>query len=448
MLVAPLLRTLMKAGHASRGRCQGQAPHLRGRAGALRHNPAARPLAPPEAPVEPAPRRRRGLHGRHADAGGRRDHPGDFLHLVGANLHLLDENAVIRARNWLAQWVRPLQQHNPVGRAQRNVAHHYDLSDDLYELFLDPDRQYSCAYFDTPNHSLEQAQHAKKPPPRVQAAARPAGPRRARHRLRLGRARHLPAQGGRRHRDRAHALARAAGLRIGARAGSRHPGPGGLPPARLPRGHRQLRPHRLRRHVRGTWGVKHYVEFFRKVERLLKEDGVALLHTIARWDGPSVTNPWLRKYIFPGGYCPSLSEVFAALEQTGLKSLDVEMLRLHYADTLKHWSRNFQANRERVKAVYDERFCRMWEFYLAGAEAALPPPGPHGGPDPARTAPGCGPADPRLHGGLGAPPTPPDHAGFCAQAGFSTACQQPFSMESGDFQSSSHVSRPVNNENI
>ena len=118
-------------------------------------------------------------------------------------------------------------------------------------------------------------------------------------------------------------------------------------------------------------GVKHYVEFFRKVERLLKEDGIALLHTIARWDGPSVTNPWLRKYIFPGGYCPSLSEVFAALEQTGLKSLDVEMLRLHYADTLKNWSRNFEENREPVKAVYDERFCRMWEFYLAGSEAAF-----------------------------------------------------------------------------
>ena len=118
-------------------------------------------------------------------------------------------------------------------------------------------------------------------------------------------------------------------------------------------------------------GVKHYPEFFRKLERLLREDGVALLHTIARWDGPSVTNPWLRKYIFPGGYCPSLSEVLAAIEQTGLKSLDVELLRLHYADTLKHWSRNFKASRERVKAIYDERFCRMWEFYLAGAEAAF-----------------------------------------------------------------------------
>jgi cyclopropane-fatty-acyl-phospholipid synthase len=118
-------------------------------------------------------------------------------------------------------------------------------------------------------------------------------------------------------------------------------------------------------------GVKYYTQFFKKLKSLLAEDGVAVLHTIARWDGPSVTNPWLRKYIFPGGYTPSLSEVFAAIEPTGLQVLDVEILRLHYAETLKHWSANFRANRDKVKAIYDERFCRMWEFYLAGAETAF-----------------------------------------------------------------------------
>ena len=96
-----------------------------------------------------------------------------------------------------------------------------------------------------------------------------------------------------------------------------------------------------------------------------------MLHTIARWDGPDVTNPWLRKYIFPGGYTPALSEVFRAIEPTGLKVLDLEILRLHYAETLKNWSHNFKANRDKVKAIYDERFCRMWEFYLAGAETAF-----------------------------------------------------------------------------
>jgi cyclopropane-fatty-acyl-phospholipid synthase len=118
-------------------------------------------------------------------------------------------------------------------------------------------------------------------------------------------------------------------------------------------------------------GVKHYLEFFRKLKALLADDGVAVIHTIARFDGPSVTNPWLRKYIFPGGYCPALSEVYAAVERSGLKTLDMEVLRLHYAETLKHWSRNFKANRDQVKAIYDERFCRMWEFYLAGAEVAF-----------------------------------------------------------------------------
>ena len=118
-------------------------------------------------------------------------------------------------------------------------------------------------------------------------------------------------------------------------------------------------------------GIKHYGEFFQKLKSLLKQDGVAVIHTIARWDGPSVTNPWLRKYIFPGGYCPSMSEIFAALEKTGLKVLDVEMLRLHYAETLRHWSNNFNKNRDKIKEIYDERFCRMWEFYLAGSEMAF-----------------------------------------------------------------------------
>ena len=294
----------------------------------------------------------------------------DFLHLVGENIHLLDENAVIKARNWLAQWVRPLQQHNPMGRAQRNVAHHYDLSDDLYELFLDPDRQYSCAYFDTPNHSLEQAQHAKK----RHIASKLLLDRSGLTVLDIGSG--WGGLGIYLHQEtdadvtgltlsreqQAYASERAQALGIQDRVGFH------LRDYREDTGtYDRIVSVGMFEHV----GVKHYLEFFRKVERLLKEDGVALLHTIARWDGPSVTNPWLRKYIFPGGYCPSLSEVFAALEQTGLKSLDVELLRLHYADTLKHWSRNFQASRERVKAVYDERFCRMWEFYLAGAEAAF-----------------------------------------------------------------------------
>jgi cyclopropane-fatty-acyl-phospholipid synthase len=118
-------------------------------------------------------------------------------------------------------------------------------------------------------------------------------------------------------------------------------------------------------------GVNHYDAFFRRVRENLTEDGVALLHTIGRHSGPGSTNAWLQKYIFPGGYSPALSEVMASIERTGLWVTDIEVLRLHYAETLRHWRQRFLANRGRIEALYDERFCRMWEFYLAGAEISF-----------------------------------------------------------------------------
>jgi cyclopropane-fatty-acyl-phospholipid synthase len=115
-------------------------------------------------------------------------------------------------------------------------------------------------------------------------------------------------------------------------------------------------------------GAARYDEFFGRMNDLLTPDGVMLLHSIGRMSPPGTTGPWIRKYIFPGGYTPSMSEVFAATERQRLWVTDVEILRLHYAETLKHWAGRFQANRERVRQLYDERFCRMWEFYLACAE--------------------------------------------------------------------------------
>jgi cyclopropane-fatty-acyl-phospholipid synthase len=294
----------------------------------------------------------------------------DFVDLVGANLNMLEGKPVVRARNALARFVRPLQQYNPIGKAQKRVAHHYDLSDGLFGLFLDPDRQYSCAYFDSPNNTLEQAQIAKKrhlaakllldkPDLKVLDIGSGWGG--------LGIYLHQMAGAdvtGVTLSTEQHAFSTQRTKQLGIDSKVRF----------------HLRDYReepgvydrvvsvgMFEHV----GVKHYLEFFGKLNSLLNDDGVAVLHTIARYDGPSNTNPWLRKYIFPGGYCPALSEVFQALERSGLKTLDVEILRLHYADTLKHWSRNFQANRDKVKAIYDERFCRMWEFYLAGAEVAF-----------------------------------------------------------------------------
>jgi len=118
-------------------------------------------------------------------------------------------------------------------------------------------------------------------------------------------------------------------------------------------------------------GLPQYGTYFRKVKELLKPDGIALVHAIGRSDGPFATNPWIRKYIFPGGYAPALSEVVPVVERRGLWITDVEVLRLHYARTLRAWRERFLANRDRVKALYDERFCRMWEFYLAGSEVAF-----------------------------------------------------------------------------
>ncbi len=118
-------------------------------------------------------------------------------------------------------------------------------------------------------------------------------------------------------------------------------------------------------------GIGHYPEFFSKVATLLKDDGAAVLHSINRSDGPGATSAWINRHIFPGGYIPALSEVIPHLEQQGLYVTDIEILRLHYAETLRHWAKRFADNRERAKALYDERFCRMWEFYLAGSECAF-----------------------------------------------------------------------------
>jgi cyclopropane-fatty-acyl-phospholipid synthase len=118
-------------------------------------------------------------------------------------------------------------------------------------------------------------------------------------------------------------------------------------------------------------GLDHYAAFFRKVASLLTDDGVALIHTIGRADGPGVSNPWIAKYIFPGGYTPALSEIVPHVERSGLMVTDVEVWRMHYALTLNQWLERFRANWDRAAQIYDERFCRMWEFFLAAEMAAF-----------------------------------------------------------------------------
>ncbi|MFQ5773609.1 MAG: class I SAM-dependent methyltransferase [Kiloniellaceae bacterium] len=293
----------------------------------------------------------------------------DFLDLAGLNVGEGTLNAwdrwVLRARH---MW-RGFEQANPLGRAQKHVAHHYDLSDELYALFLDSDRQYSCGYFATRDTTLEEAQEAKKRHIAAKLRLQP-----GQKVLDIG-----SGWGG-----LALYLARCAGVEVTGITLSKE-----QHAASQERAAEAGLADRVRFHLRdyreetGTYdrivsvgmfehvGTPHYEEYFAKVRELLTDDGVALLHTIAHRDPPTNTNPWLRKYIFPGGYCPALSEVLPVTERVGLWVTDIEILRLHYAETLRHWRRRFVANRDKVVALFDDRFFRMWEFYLAGSEVAF-----------------------------------------------------------------------------
>lgn len=293
----------------------------------------------------------------------------NFLELVFRNTSVYSLKGAAKFNRWLTGLRRRFHQHNPIGRAKDNVAHHYDLDGSLYRLFLDSDSQYSCAYFETADCSLEEAQLAKK--------------------------RHLAAK-----------LLVEPGqkvLDIGSGWGGL-----GLYLAELTdanvtgvtlseeqfaisneRAQAQNLADRARFHLKdyrhlneqfdrivsvGMFehvGVGHYDEFFSQVRSLLKPDGVMVLHSIGVSDGPSHTNPWIHKYIFPGGYIPALSEVLPVIERQGLVVCDIEILRLHYAETLKAWRDRFMARREEAVGLYDERFARMWEFYLASSESAF-----------------------------------------------------------------------------
>ena len=271
---------------------------------------------------------------------------------------------------WLLRYIhRRLQQFNPRPRARRNVAHHYDLDGQLYALFLDADRQYSCAYFETPDQSLDDAQLAKK---RHLAAKLLIAP--GQRVLDIG-----SGWGG-----LALYLAETAGGRVTgitlsqeqlalARVRAAERGLSGTAEFRL-QDYRDV-PDKFDRVVSvGMFehvGVGFYEAFFRKCAALMEEDGVMVLHSIGRSEGPNVTNPWIAKYIFPGGYIPALSEVLPAIERAGLLTTDIEILRLHYAETLKAWRERFLAHREAVEKLYDARFVRMWEFYLAASEMAF-----------------------------------------------------------------------------
>jgi cyclopropane-fatty-acyl-phospholipid synthase len=273
---------------------------------------------------------------------------------------------------WLLRYLyRRLQQFNPRRRARHNVAHHYDLDGRLYSLFLDADRQYSCGYFESPEQSLDDAQLAKK---RHLAAKLMLREDRDLRVLDIG-----CGWGGLGLYLAEVAGADLTGITLSqeqhAIANERAAEQGLAGRARF-----ALQDYRdiegpfdrivsvgMFEHV----GVNHYDTFFRKCAQLLADDGVMVLHSISRSEGPGITNPWIAKYIFPGGYIPALSEVLPYIEKAGLLVTDIEILRLHYAETLKAWRERFLAHREEAERIYDQRFVRMWEFYLAASEMSF-----------------------------------------------------------------------------
>ena len=295
----------------------------------------------------------------------------DLLDLLGRNIAAIESTALVRWSLALQQSLRWLQQYNPIGRAQRNVAHHYDLNDQLYDFFLDRDRQYSCAYFTTPGESLEQAQTDKKHHIAAKLLLKPGqrvldiGSGWGGMGLFLSRQFGVDVTGVTLSKEQ-HAVSSRRALEDGLADRVRFKL---LDYRQEPGQYDRIVSVGMFEHV----GAAHYVEYFTKVKELLADDGVMLLHAIGRMEPPGGTNTWLRKYIFPGGYTPALSEVLTAIEKVDLWVTDIEVLRLHYAETIRHWRQRFQANRERVKqtAGYDERFCRMWEFYLAGCEVSF-----------------------------------------------------------------------------
>ncbi|NOX96408.1 MAG: class I SAM-dependent methyltransferase [Alphaproteobacteria bacterium] len=264
---------------------------------------------------------------------------------------------------------RRIAQFNPAGRSQKNAAHHYDVGNDLYRLFLDEDLQYSCAYFEQPDISLEDAQKAKKDLITKKLLIKP---------------NHSVLEIGSGWGGLGISLAETAGAEV----------------TSVTLSEEQLRVARMRasakglseqaqfqlqdyRATRGSYdrivsvgmfehvGVPHFQTYFDQVAHLLNEDGVALIHTIGRPNGPGATDAWTAKHIFPGGYIPALSEIMPAIERAGLVLTDLEVWRLHYAETLREWRRRFKANAEKITRKYDARFIRMWDFYLSASELSF-----------------------------------------------------------------------------
>lgn len=293
----------------------------------------------------------------------------DLLELFWLQRSELRKHPLQKAIRAIRFRIRRFRMHNPLGAAGKKVKHHYDIPTDFYRLWLDETMTYSCAYWHSPEVGLAAAQQAKLRHIAAKLKIEPG--------MRV-----LDIGSG--WGELAIYLAKACGAKVTglnvspdqmAAAQQRAQAAGvGDAVTFVNRDYRELAGTfdrvvsvGMMEHV----GVAHYLEYFEKIRDLLTPDGIALVHCIGRVGPPGFTGPFFEKYIFPGGYAPALSEVFAAVEQTGLWSSDCEFWRRHYHWTLAAWRERFMARREEVVAMMGERFARMWEFYLSACEISF-----------------------------------------------------------------------------
>ena len=293
----------------------------------------------------------------------------DFLNLALMNIGRKNINIISYLINKLRGSYRYLTNFNFIKKSKMNVSHHYDISDDLYDLFLDPKRQYSCAYFKNENDSLETAQNNK-----IQHIIKKLNIKPNQKVLDIG------CGWG----SLAIDVAKSAECKVTGITLSENQFKYCTQKAKELNlenqltfklmDYRELNDKFDRIVSVGMFehvGRKFYNKFFKQIDNLLDKDGVSLIHTIGSVNPPRDPHPWITKYIFPGGYTPSLSEVTTPIEKAGLIVSDIEVLRLHYAHTLRHWKENCIKNKEKIISMFDEKFFRMWEFYLAGCEMAF-----------------------------------------------------------------------------
>ena len=293
----------------------------------------------------------------------------DFLNLALMNFGRKELNFFSYFINRLRGSYRYLTNFNFIKKSKMNVSHHYDISDDLYDLFLDPKRQYSCAYFKNENDTLEIAQNKK-----IQHIIKKLNIKSDQKVLDIGcgwgalaidivKSANCEVTGITLSKNQFNYCSRKAKeLNLQNKLKFKL-----IDYRELSEKFDRIVSVGMFEHV----GRKFYGKFFKQIDKLLNHNGISLIHTIGSVNPPRDPHPWITKYIFPGGYTPSLSEVITPIEKAGLIVADIEVLKLHYSYTLKHWKENCINNKEKIIEMFDDKFFRMWEFYLAGCEMAF-----------------------------------------------------------------------------